>query len=111
MTRDITDRLTLFSAGSPSLEVRRIALTMKQIEELKPPPNPAKITDSRYENYVIHYGRESWELDALDPKYLRNLIEEAIKAERDYPAWKDINAEQEGERERIALAVEKFKEE
>ena len=51
-----------------------IALSMEQIEELSPPPNPAKITDSRAAKYIERYGRHSWELDALNPEYLDKLI-------------------------------------
>ena len=56
------------------LEVRRIALTMQQIDLYDPPPNPAKLTDSRSQEYVRNYGDESWELDALDPRTLDDLI-------------------------------------
>lgn len=71
MTRDITDRLSLFGA---STEVHRIALNLDQISQYAPPPNPAKVTDSRFEGYREIYGDESWELDALDPATLNNLI-------------------------------------
>jgi hypothetical protein len=39
MTRDIRERLAMFGA---SVDVKRIALNMPQIEEYNPPPNPAK---------------------------------------------------------------------
>jgi hypothetical protein len=78
MTRDLEDRFNLFlDAEGYDLEMfrlERIALNMEQIEELDPPPNPAKVTDSRYAAYKKLYGEESWELDALDPTYLRDLI-------------------------------------
>jgi len=75
MTRDIEERLNMFEATA---EVRRNALTMNQIEELNPPPNPAKTTDSRFQNYIAEYGEDSWELDALQPQYIVNLIEQEI---------------------------------
>ena len=71
MSRDIEERLALFGAD---VEFKRIALSMEQIEELSPPPNPAKITDSRAAKYIERYGRHSWELDALNPEYLDKLI-------------------------------------
>lgn len=71
MTRDIQDRLAMF--GSEVL-VKRIALSMKQVKKYKPPPNPAKTTDSRYESYIEKYGEDSWELDALDPRVINDLI-------------------------------------
>jgi hypothetical protein len=66
MTRDNTDRLDLFARSG--VEVRRLALNWDQVQQYRPPPNPAKETDSRCAGYVAEYGHESWELDALDPK-------------------------------------------
>jgi len=76
MTRDIGDRLEKFGCGF--VEVNRIALNMDQIEKFNPPPNPAKMTDSRYRTYVQQYGTTSWELDALSPPVIEELITEAI---------------------------------
>lgn len=109
MTRDIEDRLQLFS-GNANIEVRRIALTMEQIEEVQPPPNPAKMTDSRFSGYVAEYGDDSWELDALEPQYLANLIEENILAERDEEKWEEAVSEQEEERKQIANVIERWNE-
>lgn len=107
MTRDIRDRLNLFSYNS-HLTVRRIALTMEQVEELQPPPNPAKMTDSRYNQYTSQYGDESWELDALEPRYISNLIEENILAERDVEKWDEAVDQQEQEREQIAEIIKRW---
>lgn len=77
MTRDIDDRNNeLF--GVP-VKVDRIALNMDQIEEYDPPPNPAKMTDSRFESYFAEFGDESWELDALEPAMLNKLIQDRIQ--------------------------------
>lgn len=74
MSRDIQDRLNLFMGSERSVQVNRIALNMNQIEKYSPPPNPAKVTDSRATGYIKKFGRESWELDALDPKVIAKLI-------------------------------------
>ncbi len=105
MTRDIRDRLGLFSTRA-EIEVRRIALSMEQINELGPPPNPAKVTDSRYEGYVAEYGEESWELDALEPQYIVNLITKEIEAERDEDTWNEANEQQERQRQQIQGVVD-----
>lgn len=76
MTRDIQDRLNLFGAN---VQVKRVALTMEQIEAYNPPPNPAKITDSRAKDYIEKYGNESWELDALEPQVIIDLIRDEIE--------------------------------
>ncbi len=78
MTRDIEARLSMF-AEEP-VEVRRLALNMPQIRELNPPPNPAKITDSRFANYMAIHGEKSWELDAVSPERLVEIIQDEIKS-------------------------------
>lgn len=94
MTRDITDRLSLF-VGRP-LEVVRLALNMEQVEEYDPPPNPAKTTDSRFEGYAQEFGEESWELDALSPNVIAELIEMEIEERLDRELW-DAAVEREEE--------------
>lgn len=88
MVRDVRERLTNF--GVTNLRVVKIALTMEQIRQYKPPPNPAKVTDSRFEAYRKKYGDESWELDALDPKTLQNLIETAVTSVMKVDVMKEI---------------------
>lgn len=83
----IDQSMTHLENGARGIEVRRIALTMDQIDEHTPPPNPAKATDSRFEQYAAQYGDESWELDALDPPVLVELIREHIKGEIDRDKW------------------------
>lgn len=84
MTRDIQERLNTFGGG---VEVERLALNMDQIREHNPPPNPAKTTDSRFKGYILEHGRESWEVDALEPKILSQLIENAILSKLDKEVW------------------------
>lgn len=75
MTRDLDERIAMFAEDyANDITVKRIALTMDQVDEETPPPNPAKVTDSRFIDYQKQYGDESWELDALTPAYLTNLI-------------------------------------
>ncbi len=79
MSRDIEERLRMFMGdNSYGLMFERIALNEDQIEAYNPPPNPAKITDSRYEGYRRRHGEESWELDALDPAVIHNLIQNRV---------------------------------
>jgi len=85
MTRDIRERLELFSRLS--VQVDRLALNMDQVDEYGPPPNPAKVTDSRFAAYVELFGGESWELDALEPQVLAELARGEIVRLRDAHAW------------------------
>jgi len=104
MTRDIQERLCMFSElDEEQLDVRRIALTMKQVKAVNPPPNPAKITDSRAKEYIKTYGAKSWELDALDPTYLSALIAKEMKKLIDAGEW--ARAEERRDRGREYLGV------
>lgn len=76
MVRDIRERMEEFGR---EIDVRPVALTMEQIRRFNPPPNPAKITDPRAKWYIREYGRTSWELDALPPRELIRLAEEAVE--------------------------------
>lgn len=90
MTRDLTERMSLFTYGQCDYtEVHRIALTMDQVEEVNPPENPAKMTDSRFDDYAAKYGESSWELDALSPSYLNELLESKIQDGIDDDAWEE----------------------
>ncbi len=84
MTRDLEERCGWFLDGDLQelegrLVVKRCALNMDQVRELKPPPNPAKVTDSRFSAYAALYGTKSWELDAIEPSALANLAEREIE--------------------------------
>jgi hypothetical protein len=89
MIRDISDRLAEFGV-SPT--VSAIALTDAQIEKYNPPPNPAKVTDPRAKDYIARYGPTSWEVDALKPEVLHNLVTDAISSIIDPNAFDDMKA-------------------
>lgn len=100
MSRDIVDRLNIFGQ---SVEFRRIALNMDQVEKYSPPPNPAKVTDSRYGGYVAEFGTESWELDALDPGVLRDLIRDAVLYFRDEDRWAEAVERENADKQRLSI--------
>jgi hypothetical protein len=90
MTRDITERLNMFTSRG-YVNIKRLALNMDQVQALNPPENPAKVTDSRYKDYENEFGAVSWELDAIEPNALANLVTEAIKRLMTDPgAWKAV---------------------
>lgn len=97
MTDDNDHRLRIFSESfePDEIEVRRIALNMDQVEQYKPPPNPAKQKDSRYAHYKRLYGPDSWELDALEPRVLHKLILDTIDEYRDEKLWDEVLSMQE----------------
>lgn len=114
MTRDLAERIALFSeveTGEDSLQLIRIALNMDQIEELKPPENPAKSTDARFADYRRRYGASSWELDALSPSYLSNLIKGHIEDYIDPVRWEEREKRIDECRDRLSKAADSLKEE
>ncbi len=86
MSRDLTERLELFSRGEP-IDFRRLALNMDQVEEQNPPPFAGKPTDSRYETYRLEHGNQCWELDALSPEYLEQLVRDEVTPLVDWDQW------------------------
>jgi len=102
MTRDVQDRLREFESTAI---VKRLALNLDQIDQWNPPPQPAKMTDSRYKRYVQETGkRQSWELDALEPATLDALVQEAIDKLRDLRTWNQDFKNQEAQRELLTNA-------
>ncbi len=102
MVRDVGDRLRMFGVHELTFSnVKKIALTMDQVEEFNPPPNPAKITDSRAKAYIEKYGDESWEVDALDPQTLVDFIQKAIDKVVNKKKMKAVIAEEEAERANV----------
>jgi hypothetical protein len=85
MTRDVTERLEMYSGGP--VDVLRVALNMDQIRRLRPPENPAKSSDSRFDSYVERFGTSSWELDAIEPNELAQIVRTNIIANRDEDEW------------------------
>jgi hypothetical protein len=74
MDRDVKERLSIFS-DNPDINFIRVALTIDQIDKYNPPPNPTKLSDSRASEYIILHGNSSWELDALDPSTLVEILD------------------------------------
>lgn len=86
MTRDLEERFELFGWNG-EFTLKRMALNLDQIEELKPPPNPAKTTDARFVKYRQRFGDKSWELDALPPTVLSEMARNEILTHVDARAW------------------------
>lgn len=107
MTRDIQERLNMFGAD---VTVKRVALTMNQIDQYNPPPNPAKLSDSRCHAYMEQFGDESWELDALEPKVITNLIRSEVAAFRDDAIYQAICNREDQEKEELQMLVDSYDE-
>lgn len=99
MTRDAIDRLTLF-ARQP-ICVKRLALNIDQVRLYQPPPNPAKEEDARFRSYKTQFGDVSWELDALDPAVLGDLVRNAVLELRDEVLWLEAVARENSMRDEL----------
>lgn len=107
MTRDIQERLEMFGAD---VMVKRVALTMEQIDFYTPPPNPAKLTDSRCWGYIQKFGNESWELDALEPKVITDLITEQVTMYRDDTLYQQVCDQERREKRELQLLCDNYSE-
>lgn len=105
MTRDIQERLQMFGA---TVDVKRVALTMNQIELYNPPPNPTKLTDARAKNYISMYGHECWELDALEPRVITSLITSEVTSLMDIGLFNAVEQQEMDEKEDIHLIGENY---
>lgn len=108
MVRDIRERMTMF--GVPDLDVKKVALTTAQVRQYRPPPNPAKVSDPRAEAYIALHGPRSWEVDALPPNTLVQLINTAIVDLIDQDALARVKKDEDAARKKVtkALATIKF---
>jgi hypothetical protein len=108
MTRDIRERLALFSE-STRVEVHRLALNWDQVETWQPPENPAKETDSRYQAYADEFGESSWELDAVEPRTLADLVRDGIDDLIDRDQWDEVMSAERRMRQDLERFADKYK--
>ena len=106
MVRDIRDRMEMF--GVDNLEVEKLALTMNQIEEYNPPPNPAKVSDPRASAYIEKYGGSSWEVDALPPKVLNEIISGAFSKIIDFDLMDEIKQREDEDTTKLRRAAQRI---
>jgi len=96
MTRDNIERLALYARAD--IEVRRIALNMEQVRRYSPPPSFVKEGDTRTTGYRARFDTEEcWELDALSPTVIADLIRSEIEGLINQRAWRAaLASEQQG---------------
>ncbi len=85
----------IIALGCKQIEVRRIALMHEQVMAWGLPPAPAKKTDSRTANWD---GIGQVELDAVNPKKLQRLCQEAIDCVFDSKLHEQLLSREERER-------------
>lgn len=93
------DEMAKDKAGD--FEIIPIALTKEQINHYQPPPNPAKITDPRAKEFISKHGNTSWEVDALRPQVLNQILEDAILENIDLERYETILTEEIDDKEKL----------
>jgi len=106
MVRDIKNRLGEFRVN---VEVRKIALTTEQVRNYNPPANYAKVTDSRYKSYMEKYGSNCWEVDALPPNVLNDLLHSEIQAIIDMDKFEERIALEKEEKDELSLFADSLR--
>lgn len=82
--------------------VKRVALNMDQILHYNLAPNPVKMKDGKAKAYVSQFGHTCWEMDALDPQDLLDMVTDEILQLRDEDKWEEAVEKQEQEREKLS---------
>lgn len=108
MTRENRVKFQLLTGHE--IEVRRLALNIEQVRAYNPPPNYAKVTDTRAQGYIREFGNQSWELDALDPPVLQALIRDEIEPLIDRKIWNRAIRAEEANRTIIAAVSNRWDE-
>lgn len=83
------------------IQFKRMAVTEKQIEEMKLPTRPTKVKDPRAKNWG---DKPSVELDSIPANVFRALVESCILNHIDFNAWEETQITE----SRDLQALEKF---
>jgi hypothetical protein len=100
--------------GGEHITLERIALTSDQLAGLPSfpasdkGPKHGKGGDPRYAWFVEHYGKTCWELDALDPNELRDIVEQAIQNEIEPIAWDRCAVVEEAEKDSLRTVLDRW---
>lgn len=100
---------TLFINTNALFEIKQIGLTMEQIKTYNPPPNPAKITDPRAKNYIENFGRVSWEVDALTPRIMEDIVKNAIQENINMNTYNLMLETEREEKNKIQIIIDSLK--
>lgn len=118
MVRDIQERLRFMfirgdelvnKANVVNFRVIPIGLTMKQIKQYKCPPNPTKLTDSRAAGYIEEHGATCWEVDALNPEVLTEVLETNIVKVIDVDIFDEEMERERTETKKLKTIISKIK--
>jgi hypothetical protein len=104
---DLPRRLEMY--GGDHIEVERIALHRWQCSDLPSFRAEEKKGDKRYSWFAKNYGHTCWELDAMDPNELRDIVKDAIEENiEDREAWERCQTCQEAEQQSLKTVLDKW---
>jgi hypothetical protein len=103
---DLPDRLIKY--GGYHVHVVRIALTREQLTDLPSFPAADKHKDPRYKWFTGNFGNRCWEIDALDPNFLRTRVEEEIKSLIEPEAWERCEAVNRAQRDSLREVMDSW---
>jgi hypothetical protein len=104
---DLPERLEKYEGNH--VEVRRVALLPEHVADLPSFPAFDKRKDPRYRWFVERHGTECWELDAMDPRNLRAIVEQAIRGEIEPTAWARCETVNAAEKESLRTILSNWK--
>jgi hypothetical protein len=119
MTAELPERFEQY--GGTHIDLRRLTLKLEHCKrddgtDILPGfpasdkgPDAKGKGDPRYRWFVKNYGDRCWELDAMDPRELRRMVEQAIRAEIDWEAWDRCETAQQAESESIRTLLDAWK--
>jgi hypothetical protein len=105
--QDLPTRLEKYDGEH--VELRRIALKREHTQGLLSFPAADKKKDKRYSWFVRNFGKRCWELDALDPNDLRDIVQQEIESEIEWEAWERCATVNEAELESLKTVISKWK--
>jgi hypothetical protein len=104
--RDLPERLERY--GAIDVTVQRVALLPADLDHLPSFSADTKKGDTRYEWFVGRFGRQCWEVDAMDENALRQRVEESIREHIEPEAWARCEIAQEAEQESLESLLDKW---
>jgi hypothetical protein len=87
------------------ITLKRIALTAEQTGPLPSFPATDKSKDPRYKWFVKNFGDRCWELDAMDPRQLRSIVETEISTLINRELWQRQGTEEEREKKSLEVLL------
>ena len=99
--RDLPERIAEHEGYH--IEFKRIAITREQAAPLPSFDAKTKSKDKRYGWFTKNFGDQCWELDAMDPNQLRDLVRAEIKALINPVLWADQEALQKREKQSLEM--------